>query len=318
MKSTSPIAVASRSFSKHTLLRSELLERYSNVQFNDKGISLSGDNLINFAKDKEKLIIGLETIGEAILSRLPELKVISKYGVGTDKLDLTAISSRGIRLGWTPGVNKRSVTELAIAFMISILRKLPQIQLDIRQGIWKNVIGKQLSEQTVGIIGCGNIGKDLATILCSFGCKALVNDILDFPDFYKAYDVEPVALDELLNRSDIVTLHVPLNESTKGILGPDQLRKMKAGAILINTARGGLVDEAELKRLLKDGKLAGAGFDVFCSEPPEDLELLKLPNFIASPHIGGSSEEAVLAMGRAAIEGLDKNEIPGGNYPPRH
>ena len=310
MKSTTPIAVASRSFSKHTKLCAELLERYINVHFNDKGISLSGQELVNFAKGKEKLIIGLEKIDESMLSKLPELKVISKYGVGTDMLDIIAMSRHGVRLGWTPGVNKRSVTELTIAFMISILRRLPQIQLDIRKGIWRNIIGKQLSNHTVGIIGCGNVGKDLTIILRSFGCAVLANDILDFPDFYKSHNVESVTLNEILRRSDIVIIHVPLNDTTRGILGPDQLRMMKSGAILINTARGGLVDEDEVKRLLKSGKLAGAGFDVFGTEPPEDLELLKLPNFMATPHIGGSSEEAVLAMGRAAIAGLDKNEIP--------
>jgi len=310
MKLTTPIAVASRSFSKHPKLRSELLERYLDVQFNDKGIPLSGQELVNFVKGREKLIIGLEKINESILSKLPELKVISKYGVGTDMLDINALRRHGVKLGWTPGVNKRSVSELTITFMISILRRLPQIQLDIRDGIWKNVIGKQLSERTVGIIGCGNVGKDLTIILRSLGCTVLANDILDFPEFYKSHNVEPVTLNDLLHRSDIVSLHIPLNETTRGILGPDQLRKMKTGAILINTARGGLVDENEVKRLLKSGKLSGAGFDVFGTEPPEDLELLKLPNFMATPHIGGSSEEAVLAMGRAAIVGLDKNEIP--------
>ena len=314
MKSTTPIAVASRSFSKHPELRAELLERYINVLFNDEGISLSDQELVNFAKGQEKLIIGLEKIDEFILSNLPDLKVISKYGVGTDMLDMGAMSRYGIRLGWTPGVNKRSVTELTIAFMISILRNLPQIHLDIRDGVWKNVIGKQLSERTIGIVGCGNIGKDLSTILRNMGCKVLANDILEFPDFYKSYDVEPVSLNELLFRSDIVSLHVPLNDTTRGILGSEQLGMMKDGAVLINTARGGLVDEEVLKRLLMSGKLAGAGFDVFGTEPPEDLELLRLPNFMATPHIGGSSEEAVLAMGRAAIEGLDKNDVPVINH----
>jgi len=310
MKSTTPIAVASRSFSKHPILRSDLLERYIDVQFNDKGIPLSGQELINFAKGREKLIIGLEIIDRSILSKLPELKVISKYGVGTNMLDITAMRRQGVKLGLTPGVNKRSVSELTIAFMISILRRLPQIQLDIRDGIWKNVIGKQLSERTVGIIGCGNVGKDLTIILRSFGCTVLANDILDFPDFYKSHNVESVTLNEILRRSDIVTIHVPLNDTTRGILGSDQLRMMKSGSIVINTARGGLIDEDEVKRLLKSGKLAGAGFDVFGTEPPKDIELLKLPNFMATPHIGGSSEEAVLAMGRAAIAGLDNNELP--------
>ena len=318
MKSSIPIAVASRSFSKHPILRAELLERYINVLFNDDGISLSDQDLVNFTKGREKLIIGLEKVDKDILSKLPELKVISKYGVGTDMLDLEAMLKFGVKLGWTPGVNKRSVAELAIAFMISILRKIPQIHLDINNNVWKNIRGQQLSEKTVGIIGCGNIGKDLITILRAFNCKILANDILNFPEFYSTNNVVPVNLNELLCRADIVSLHIPLNENTRGILNAEQLRIMKPGAILINTARGGLVDENELKKLLKSGALAGAAFDVFRNEPPDDFELLKLPNFIATPHVGGSSEEAVLAMGRAAIEGLDKNKIPDYNYPSRY
>lgn len=318
MKSKISIAVASRSFSRHPILRAELLERYTNVKFNDDGISLEGKEFIRFSKGRKKLIIGLEKIDESILSNLPELKVISKYGVGTDMLDLGAMSKYSVRLGWTPGVNKRSVTELTIAFMLSILRNLPQIQLEMREGIWKNRSGQQLTRRTVGIIGCGNIGKDLAIILRSFGCTVLANDILDFPEFYASYNVIPLGLNDLLRRSDIVSLHLPLTESTRGILGSDHLKKMKSGAILINTARGGLVDEEEMKQMLLTGKLSGAGFDVFGTEPPEDIELLKLSNFLATPHIGGSSEEAVLAMGRAAIAGLDKNDIPDRDHPLRN
>jgi D-3-phosphoglycerate dehydrogenase len=144
----------------------------------------------------------------------------------------------------------------------------------------------------------------------------LAHDILDFPDFYAAHQVEPVGLEELLRRADIVTLHLPLNDSTHNMLSAERLALMKPEAVLINTARGGLVDEAALKCMLMEGKLAAAGFDVFTTEPPEDLELLCLPNFLATPHIGGSSEEAVLAMGRAAINGLDKNAVPTDDYPP--
>lgn len=313
-----PIAVASRSFSRHPQLRSELLAKYDNVLFNDEGLSLDGESLIKFVKGREKLIVGLEKIDESIVSKLPELKVISKYGVGTDMIDKAALISYGVKLGWIPGVNKRSVSELTVAFMISLLRRLPEIHLDLRGGVWKNLVGRQLSEKTVGIIGCGNIGKDLAVILRLFGCHILVNDIQSFPEFYKTHQIEPVSLNELLQRSDIVTLHVPLTERTRGMLGPLELGLMKKGAILINAARGGLVDEKELKRLLINGKLGGAGFDVLATEPPLDFELIKLTNFILTPHIGGSSEEAVLAMGRAAITGLDKNQIPDEDYPPEY
>jgi D-3-phosphoglycerate dehydrogenase len=309
MRDDTPIAVASRSFSRHPVLREELQRAYSNVRFNDEGVALRGEALVAFARGRRKLITALERVDEDLLSALPDLEVVSKYGVGTDTLDTGAMLRHGVRLGWTGGVNKRSVTELAFAFMIALLREVPQAVCDLRGGTWRNRQGRQLSDRVVGIVGCGHIGKDLAVVLRTFGCMVLANDILDFPEFYAAHQIEPVGLEELLRRSDVTTLHVPLDDSTRDMLSAERLALMPAGAILINTARGGLVDEAALKAMLIDGRLAGAGFDVFAVEPP-DLELVRLPTFLGTPHIGGSSEEAVLAMGRAAIRGLDENELP--------
>ncbi len=150
----------------------------------------------------------------------------------------------------------------------------------------------------------------LARLLRAFGCTVLAHDILDFPEFYAETGVEPVALDDLLGRADVVSIHLPLDATTRGMLGRERLALMREDAVLINTARGEIVDEAALKDMLKGGNLAAAAFDVFAAEPPEDAELLALPNFLATPHIGGSAEEAILAMGRAAIAGLDRNEIP--------
>jgi phosphoglycerate dehydrogenase-like enzyme len=316
MRHSTPIAVTSRSFSRHPVLREELLARYSEVRFNDEGVPLKGASLIEFARGRRKLITALERVDESILAALPELEVISKYGVGTDMLDKQAMIRRGVRLGWTGGVNRRSVTELAIAFMIALLRQVPLASREVREGVWTNRKGRQLTGRSIGIIGCGHIGKDLATILAAFGCAVLANDILDFPEFYAAHHVEPVGLEELLRRSDIVTLHVPLDDSTRNMLSAERLALLKPGALLINTARGGVVDEAAVKAMLMDGRLAGAAFDVFATEPPEDPSLLRLPNFLATPHIGGSSEEAILAMGRAAIQGLDENRVPSVDYPP--
>jgi len=309
MRDTTPIAVASRSFSRHPILREELQRRYSDVRFNDEGLALQGEALVAFARGRRKLITALERVDEDFLAALPELEVVSKYGVGTDTLDLPAMLRHGVRLGWTGGVNRRAVAELALAFMIALLREVPQAVCELRDGTWKNRQGRQLSERVVGIVGCGNIGKDLAVILRMLDCTVLANDILDFPDFYATHGVEPVSLEELLRRSDVTTLHVPLDDSTRDLLSAERLALMRTGAVLINTARGGLVDETTLKEMLLDGRLAGAGFDVFAVEPP-DLELLRLPNFLGTPHIGGSSEEAVLAMGRAAIRGLDENHLP--------
>jgi D-3-phosphoglycerate dehydrogenase len=305
-----PIAVASRSFSRNPVLRSELLARYADVRFNEAGVALDEAGFVEFTRGRRKVITALERIDDAVLDALPELQVISKYGVGTDMLDLAAMRRHGVRLGWTAGVNKRSVTELVVAVMIALLRQVPLANAELREGGWKNRQGRQLTERTVGIIGCGHIGKDLAQVLRAFGCTVLANDILDFAEFYAAHQIEPVGLEELLRRADIVTLHVPLDDSTRDMLSADRLSLMKPDAILINTARGCLVDEAALKAMLIERRLAGAAFDVFTVEPPDDLELLRLPNFLATPHIGGSSDEAVLAMGRAAIKGLDDNYLP--------
>lgn len=304
------MAVCSRSFSKNPILRGELLSRYQQVTFNDAGLQLGGDSLVEFLRGHNKAITALEVVDASVLDRLPELEVISKYGVGLDMIDMSALRASGKRLGWTGGVNRRSVSELAIAFAVAMLRHVPAANRELLSGVWRQPVGGYLSGRTVGIIGCGHIGKDLVSLLKGFGCRILVNDIRDYADFYALHSIQPVSLETLLAKADVVTLHVPLDESTRGMLDSRRLALMKPTAVLINTARGGLVDEASLKRMLQEKRLAAAAFDVFAIEPPEDPELLSLPNFLATPHIGGSAHEAILAMGRAAIDGLEHNRVP--------
>ena len=310
MNNTVRVAVCSRSFSRNPILRAELLQRYRRVTFNDAGVQLSGDALVEFLRGHEKAITALEIIDDSILSRLPELQVIGKYGVGLDMIDLAAMRAHGKRLGWTGGVNRRSVSELVISFAISMLRQVPVANREVLSGTWRQTVGANLSGRTVGIVGCGHIGKDLVPLLRAFGCSILAHDILEFADFYAAHGVQPVDLETLLGKSDIVTLHLPLNQSTRGLIDANRLAMLKPTAVLINAARGGLVDELALKHMLREKRLAAAAFDVFAIEPPQDQELLALPNFLATPHIGGSAHEAIVAMGRAAIDGLDVNEVP--------
>ena len=302
-----PIAVCSRSFSKNPILRSELLAQYMNVKFNDDGLELKGDALVNFLMGQKKAIIALEKIDADTLSQLPQLEVIAKYGVGLDMIDMDAMRLYKKRLGWEAGVNRRSVSELVIALAITLLRQLHVCNQEVLSGIFRQRVGEQLSGKTIGIIGCGHVGKDLIKLLVPFNCTVLVYDIANYPDFYSSYGVTSVTLNDLLSQSDIVTLHIPLNETTRLILNEDRLSLLKKNAILINTARGGLIDERALKSRLINNEIAGAAFDVFSPEPPTDIELLNLPNFFGTPHIGGSSVEAVLAMGRAAIKGLSIN-----------
>ncbi|MAH85435.1 MAG: phosphoglycerate dehydrogenase [Rhodospirillaceae bacterium TMED8] len=304
------VAVCSRSFSKNPILRTELEARYPGTKFNDAGLPLKGDGLIDFLRGFEKAIIALEPITERILTALPEIRVISKFGVGFDKLDLDAMTERGISLGWSGGINKRSVSELTICFAINLLRHVSETNREIRAGTWRLKPGRQLSDQTVGIIGCGHVGKDLAILLRGFGCRVLAYDIRNFSKFYTTHGIEDCSFEKLLETSNIVSLHLPFDASTKNIISESRIRLMRTDALLINTARGGLVDEQALKSALKNGRLAGAAFDVFTTEPPDDPELIGLPNVLATPHLGGSTHEGILAMGRAAIAGLDQNCIP--------
>lgn len=310
MNRTDKVAVCSRSFSRNVQLRAELLARYEHVTFNETGRQLEGDDLVEFLRGHDKAVTALEQINDKVLAALPELKVIGKYGVGLDMIDMEAMRRHGKHLGWTGGVNRRSVSELVISFAIAMLRHVPAANREVLSGTWRQSVGGLLTGRTVGIIGCGHVGKDLVGMLKPFGCPILVNDIRDYHDFYAANDIEAVSLEQLLSRSDVVTLHIPLDASSRNLLTSERLNLMKPTAILINAARGGLVDEAALKDALKDKRIAAAAFDVFAVEPPQDNELLSLPNFLATPHIGGSAAEAILEMGRSAIRGLDDNWVP--------
>ena len=309
------VAVVARSFSRNAQLRLELAARYPNVTFSESAKLLHGAGLVRFLRGHDRAIVGLERIDESVLAELPELEIISKYGVGLDGLDLAALARHGVKLAWTGGVNKRSVAELTLAFAIALLHRVPETSVALRGGDFPKLVGRQLTGRVVGIIGCGFVGKDLVSLLAPFGCRVLAHDILDYADFYAAHGVEAVSLDRLLSEADVVTLHVPLDESTRGMIGAAQLARMQKGACLINAARGGLVDEAALIDALSSGHLAGAAFDVFQMEPEANPNLLALPAFLGTPHIGGSTAEAQLAMGRAAIAGLEHAQLLGPNHP---
>jgi phosphoglycerate dehydrogenase-like enzyme len=279
-----------------------MLARYERVTFNDEGLSLGGDSLVDFLAGHSMAITALETIDDGILDRLPELKVISKVGVGIDMIDLGAMERHDVRLGWARGTNARSVSELAVAFMLSLLRNLPSAAGLVRRGEWRQLQGSTLTGRTVGIIGFGHVGRDLSALLAAFSCPVLAYDVAVLPDL--PTHVDQVSLESLLASSEIVTLHTVLSDDTRHLLDRERIAAMRSGALVVNTSRGGLVDEDALYEALSSGHLAGAALDVFTSEPPGEHPLLNLDQVIVTPHIGGSTREAVLAMGRAAIDGL--------------
>ena len=312
------VAVCAPHFVRYPMLGDlceALRERYDEVVFSDQVPRLDGDDLIAFLKGCDKAVTCLEVLDDSVFSAVPEIRVVSKVGVGLDMIDLDAMARHGVELGWQGGINKRSVAELTLQFFLAILRHVPAANREVLDGIWRRQTGRQLTGKTVGIIGCGHIGKDLTRLMKPFECRVLAHDIRDYPDFYKAHNVEPMGLEELLSESDIVTLHVPLDASTRGMLTAELLALMKPTAYLVNAARGGLLDEDALTAMLKDGRLAGAALDVFAIEPPPNTELLRLPNFLATPHIGGSAEEALRAIGVFAVEGLEAARVPDRTWP---
>lgn len=312
----SRIAVASRSFSRSPLLRQEMQKRYANVTFNDAGEQFEGERLIGFLRGHDAAIIALEKITAQVLDALPELRGIAKYGVGLDNLDLAALDQRGVLLGWQGGVNRRAVSELVIGQAITLLRKLHTSWDEIRAGQWRQIQGAQITGKTVGIVGLGHVGKDLTRLLQAFGCRVIAHDIRAYPEFCAQTGVEMTDLATLLAQSDIVSLHVPHDRSTRGMIGAEQLRLMKPTAILINAARGGIIDEDALAEALAAEVIAGAALDVFDVEPPTHTRLFSLPNIICSGHMGGSSREAVEAMGLAAIDGLEAFRPALSHLPP--
>ncbi|HXI29190.1 MAG TPA: phosphoglycerate dehydrogenase, partial [Vicinamibacterales bacterium] len=295
----------SHSFPKHPVLRRELTARYPDAVFNETRQPLRDNDLIRFLRGHDKAITGLEVLDDGVFAALPELRIVSKYGVGLDMIDLGAARRRGVSVRWTPGVNRQSVAELTIAFMIALCRRLVPLATELREGRWGSGGGRQISSATVGVIGCGHVGKTVARLCVAFGATVLAHDVVDYAEFYQAHGVRPVALDALLRDADIVTVHVPLDRSTEHLIDARALALMKPSAFVINAARGGIVDEEALAAALAGGRLAGAAADVFAVEPPSNADLVRLPNFIGTPHVGGSTEEAVLAMGRAAIAGLE-------------
>lgn len=303
------VAVCSRSFTKNIYLKEKLKKKYKYVYFNNTNKTLKGKDLVKFLKNADKAIIGLEKIDQILIDQIPKLKVISKYGVGLNNIDLKYLKIKKIKFGWEPGVNKRSVSELALFNMINLRRKLFLNNQSISNYQWKQHVGSILTGSKIGIIGCGNIGKDLIHLLQPFNCKIFVNDIVNYNKFYKKYKIIKKSINELLKVSDIVSIHVPLNKSSKNLINKNNLKYLKTSSIIINTSRGGIVNEEDLFKFLSKNKLSVA-LDVYSKEPNFDKRFIKLNNFIGTPHIGGSSKEAIVAMGLSAIKGLTKNSVP--------
>lgn len=301
------ITVTANSFCKSEKLIFELKKALLNyphvLRLNEQIQNIQSEKELLLLLDNADIaIVGREIINKELLLKLPNLKLISKYGVGLDNIDLVTCKEKNILIGWTAGVNKRSVSEMSLAFMLDIFRNISLTNLKLKQDQWYKNGGFQLSNKTVGIIGLGNIGQDLVRLLQPFNCKILYYDIEDKLEFAKKYGVHFVSFKEIFTLSDVVSVHVPLTEKTFRFIDYKMFKIMRPGSVFINTSRGNVIVQDDLKKILQENHLLGAALDVYEVEPLTDKELISIPNLITTPHIGGNSEEAILSMGKSAIE----------------
>ncbi len=238
-------------------------------------------------------------ITSEVIAAAKELKVIGRAGVGLDNVDLEAASKRGIVVINTPGGNTVSAAELAFCLIMALARNIPEANNSVKRGEWerKKFVGSELDGKTLGVLGLGRIGGEVAKRAQAFRMRVIAYDPFLRADKAAQMGVEPMPLEEVFKKADFITLHLPLTAENKNMIGEKQFQMMKKGVRIVNCARGGLIDEKALAVAIKSGQVAGAGLDVFESEPPpKDLELLKLPQVIVTPHQGASTEEAQVAV----------------------
>ena len=265
---------------------------------------LEKEDLIKIMPEVEVLVVRSATkVTAEVIEAGKKLKIIARAGVGLDNIDLEKAKEKGIKVLNTPGASAASVAELTIGMMFALSRHIVRGTMDLKEGKWtkKQLKGVELNGKTLGIIGIGRIGREVAKRALALGMKVIAYD-----PFVKEIDmdVKLVEFDELLSSADYITVHVPLIPETKHLIDEKAFEKMKKGVFVLNCARGGIVDEEALLKALKEGKVAGAGMDVFETEPPTsdvEKEILSLPNVVATPHIGASTKEAQKRVGKEIV-----------------
>lgn len=287
---------------------SNALERLSafcpNLVFNPTGRPLGGSELIDLLNDCDGYLAGLDSITKDVLLNCPRLKAISRYGAGYDRVDLAAAKSQGILVSNTPGANAQAVAELAVGMLLSLARHITHLHSETIHGKWIRSTGEELLGKTIGIIGLGAIGKRVAHCCIGFDINVLAYDPYIQEDYCREHQITPVSLETLLEKSDFITLHLPLNDTTYHLINAAAIASMKSNAIIVNASRGGIIDEKAAYDALISGKLGGLGLDAFEKEPPEDSPLFSLPNVIATPHTGAHTKQAAEAMADMAVDNL--------------
>ena len=297
------VAVSSPGFSRNEDLLRELGGVGVKVVANQDPVRLDESGLLRFWRETgpDAAIVGLEPVTAEVLDACPHVRLVAKYGVGLDNLDLDALRDRGVALGWSPGVNKRSVSELVLAFSFGHMRNVFGSMRRMSEGEWVKDGGRQVSDTVYGIVGLGNIGTDLARALRVLNCTVLYNDIEDRAAVAEELGLRATTYRELLAEAGIISFHVPSTDLTRFMFGPRQILLTGSNTLIINTSRGDIVDFEAVVAAVQSRNLGGFATDVYPSEPMDVSHLSGIPGLYFTPHIGGNSAEGVMAMGRSAI-----------------
>ena len=265
---------------------------------------LSAKELIPHIIDADVIIVGNDAVTKEVIEAGKQLKMISRYGVGYDNIDLNEAKRREIIVTNTPNTNDNSVADLTFALILSLARHIPAVVDIVRKQGWQRIMGNEVCNKTLGMIGMGKIARAVVQRAKGFDMKIICCDVKPDLKYGKKFGITYCSLEEVCRQSDIISIHTPLLPETKGLIGKKQLEMMKPTALLINTARGGIIDENALFYALREKTIAGAALDVMLKEPPTGSPLLELDNIIITPHIGGYSSEAVNNMGIIAAKNI--------------
>lgn len=297
------VLIGSRSFGQAYPQHIEQLEAAGcEVVPNSRGRAYREDELLQALPGMDAIITGTDELTGKVIRAAHDLKTIAKHGVGLETIDLDAARERGVVVSATPGAIHDSVADLTLALLLAVARKIVPAHLTTRSGGWEPHFGFELRDKVLGIVGLGRIGQAVCVRAQGFGMRVIAAD--PYPDeaFAAAHDVTFVSLEQLLQEADVVSLHAPAEAVDGALIAREELALMKPSAVLINTARGTLVDEEALATALAKERLAGAGIDAFVEEPPVGSPLLELENVVLTPHLGGRTTDGQRRMGEMVIE----------------
>jgi D-3-phosphoglycerate dehydrogenase len=297
--------VTPRSFAKNDDAPLRLLRRHGvEPLINPEGGVMNEAQMKKHIAGCRGVIIGVDPLGADVLAAAPELKAVSKYGVGVDNIDLAYCAEKGIKVTRTEGANSEAVADYAFALMLGLARKLIEIDRGCRRGDWGKIITGDVARRRLGLLGLGAIGKQMVRRAKGFAMELWAHDNFWDDDYAEANGVRRAGVDEICRHCDFISLHLPLTEDTRHIIGRAQIEAMKPTAFLINTARGGLIDDDALLEALKEGRIAGAGLDAFTREPPETPDWYASDNVIIGSHCAASTVGASGQMSLMAARNL--------------